>query len=322
MNNRNKTFRNVLLIAAAILTCAMFSQAQHRPHGAAKGNLKRQQADAIDHARRYLMSDIEIGLPEISFAEWFRQTIGEHSPISWDINDCGEQSGTAVDRGRDFPMCVSANTQIVANLYVSVNIQFGSFKRGLTKTKPVVRSITAGDELAGEWVDNLIDLPDKVDDLRLTFGWLDPNGGEFRISGVAPAAFATLTLHVKTMEHNSKDMYVPVSWSGSVMFRGHEYKMTDLVTDSKNMQFETAAYRGISFRFIGKLAVTQHADIGEGIMHGRMIKLLRGKRSAAADLVFDHVRFPNADDMSLIEPSADLSSHVEQICDRGGPPHL
>jgi len=238
------------------------------------------------------MSDIENGLPEISFAEWFRQTVGEHSEIFWDINDCGEQSGTAADRGRDFPMCVSANTQIVANLYVSVNIQFGSFKLGLTKTKPVVRSINAGDELASEWVDNLIDLPDKVDDLRLTFGWLDPNGGEFRISDASSTAFDTLTLRVKTMEHTAEGMYVPVAWSGNVMFRGHEYKMTSLATDSKNMQFETTAYRGISFRFVGKLAVTQHADVGEGIMHGRMTKLLRGKRSAEADLVFDHIQCP------------------------------
>ena len=231
--------------------------------------------------------------PRLWFAEWFRQTVGEHSQISWDINDCGEQSGSAADRGRDFPMCVSANTQIVANLYVSVNIQFGSFKRGLATAKPVVRSINIGDELDSEWVENLIDLPDKVDELRLTFGWLDPNGGEFRISGVAPApAFDALTLRVKTMEHNSIGMYVPAAWSGDVMFRGHEYKMIYLATDSKNMQFETVAYRGISFRFVGKLAVTQHADTGDGIMHGRMIKLLRGKRSAEADLVFDHVRTP------------------------------
>jgi hypothetical protein len=130
-------------------------------------------------------------------------------------------------------LCVSANSQIVANLYVSVNIQFGSFKLGLTKTKPVVRSINAGDELASEWVDNLIDLPDKVDDLRLTFGWLDPNGGEFRISDASSTAFDTLTLRVKTMEHTAEGMYVPVAWSGNVMFRGHEYKMTSLATDRK-----------------------------------------------------------------------------------------
>ena len=294
MNDSNKRFRTALLIASVICGLAICSQAQHKRHRQAGWDWKRHEPRTIDQAKKYLMSDIEDGLPEIGFADWFRNTVGERSQIYWDINDCGEQTGTAADRGRDFPMCVSANSQIVANLYVSVNIQFGSFKGGPTKTKPIVRSINVGDELGGEWVDNLKDLPEKVDDLRITFAWLDPNGGEFRISGVAPTALKGLTLRVKTMQHNSKDIYVPVAWSGDVRFRDHEYKMTYLATDSKNMQFETAAYRGISFRFVGKLAVTQHADIGLGIMHGHMIKLLRGKRSAEADLVFDHVHIPRS----------------------------
>ena len=66
---------------------------------------------------------------------------------------------TSEDRGRDFSMCVKATAALGLDVSVSVNVQFGTFKRGITPDAPVVRFISVSRE------DDLVPQLEKLSDL-------------------------------------------------------------------------------------------------------------------------------------------------------------
>jgi hypothetical protein len=280
------------LIAAAMGSFASCSQAQSKARKHAQWNWQRHQSEAIDYAKKYLVSKLEDGLPESSFADWFQDAIGSESQVDWEVNDCGEQTGTPDDRGRDFPLCISAASQPVWNLYITVNIQFGSFGRGPTEMQPVVRSINFGELFDSEWLKTLNELPQKVNAIKRTFEILDPNGGKFDISGTAPAAFDGFSMWIKTMDYNSGHKYVLVPRSGGVWFKDHQFAMRDVGAGGNDLSFETVRYRGVSFKFEGRSAIpqvkTEDYFDGQGVLKGHLIKLVHGRKTAEADLTFDH----------------------------------
>ena len=143
---------------------------------------KKLEKAVIKYAKNYLVSRIEKDLPPKPFGIWFQELVGKKLPISWEINDCGEQTGTSADRGRDFPMCIDAIAKQSANLFISVNIQYGTFKRGITRMKPVVRYISVGEEIGGEYIESLVNLQKSLIEMPNDVDFFDPNGGEFVIS--------------------------------------------------------------------------------------------------------------------------------------------
>jgi hypothetical protein len=53
--------------------------------------------------------------------------------MKWEVNDCGEQTGNpALDRGRDFPMCVEVHIKLIAERTLSLSISVGTFQKGVT----------------------------------------------------------------------------------------------------------------------------------------------------------------------------------------------
>ena len=90
---------HLFAIAAIMAICLTASYAQS----------KKQEAAAIRYARNISVSRVEKGMPLIRFDKWFR-SLGRRFKLKvhYEINDCGEQTGTSADRGRDFPMCVEA----------------------------------------------------------------------------------------------------------------------------------------------------------------------------------------------------------------------
>ncbi len=127
----------------------------------ANAQSKKQNATAIKFARATLVSNIEKGMPKMRFDTWLRQTVGPNLKIAWEVNDCGEQTGTPADKGRDFPMCVEAIADSM-DVHIAVGIMVGTFKRGITG-KPIVRGVTLnfeGEEARS--VDNLADLKKQL----------------------------------------------------------------------------------------------------------------------------------------------------------------
>ena len=166
MKIQTKTFVRAFLIAFSILTLFVGLQAQTKKSKRPRWNWKNHQTETINYAKKYLLSEIETILPPQSFAEWFRETVGQEAKIDWDINDCGDQTGTAEDGGRDSPMCVKAFAAIGSDVSASVNIQFGTFGRGITPGKPAVRFISISRE------DDFGIQPLKMSELSIRLGEL------------------------------------------------------------------------------------------------------------------------------------------------------
>ena len=62
--------------------------------------------------------------------EFFLKYESGGAPITWEVNDCGEQTGNpATDQGRDFPMCVEADFD-KDHAAVSVMVSVGTFRKG------------------------------------------------------------------------------------------------------------------------------------------------------------------------------------------------
>jgi hypothetical protein len=100
--------------------------------GASSHSYQAEKA-AIDRAKNQPVSSIDHSLPKLTL-EFFLKCESGGAPITWEVNDCGEQTGdTATDQGRDFPMCVEADFD-QDHTAVSVMISVGTFKKGLVGT--------------------------------------------------------------------------------------------------------------------------------------------------------------------------------------------
>jgi hypothetical protein len=88
-------------------------------------------AKAIEAAKHTNVQQIETSLPDKSFDKWLGDLVGARQ-ISWEVNDCGEQSGNPeADKGRDFPMCVSAVVDLGGKQRLDVMLVVGTFKTGV-----------------------------------------------------------------------------------------------------------------------------------------------------------------------------------------------
>lgn len=206
---------------------------------------KKLEAAVIAKAKTTLVSQIEKGLPRQPFAVWFQKIVGRKTPITWEINDCGEQSGTPEDRGRDFSMCVEATAKTSADFYISVNIQYGTFKRGVTGDKPVVRYIFCGDEVRqnGVSMDTLKYLRRRAAILIRDAEFFEPNMGIFglpsKIGGPSfpmtikpPPGFEDFdAMWIETHEFvvKGKDVVLkPLKHKGVIQFGQTEFAMRNI----------------------------------------------------------------------------------------------
>ena len=92
----------------------------------------RYEKRAIAYAKRIFVSQLETGLPAQRFADWFSDAVGSQAIIKWEVNDCGEQTGTPADAGRDFPSCVEANAELNDGRTAVVRIAVGTFRKGIS----------------------------------------------------------------------------------------------------------------------------------------------------------------------------------------------
>ena len=69
-------------------------------------------------AKSTLASQIEPGLPEEPIEYWLQSIVEKDAVWSWELNDCGEQSGNPeIDKDRDMPICggieVTENERVI-----------------------------------------------------------------------------------------------------------------------------------------------------------------------------------------------------------------
>src|SRR5438132_1293620 len=86
---------------------------------------------AIAYAKQIPVSQFDASLTGQRFGEWLRATVGTQAKIKWEVNDCGEQTGTAADIGRDFPSCVEADVELSGVRKIVISIAVGTFAKGI-----------------------------------------------------------------------------------------------------------------------------------------------------------------------------------------------
>ncbi|HEY0049833.1 MAG TPA: hypothetical protein VGB68_11130 [Pyrinomonadaceae bacterium] len=271
--------------------------AKNSSFAASDAQSEKLEAVVISKAKSTLVSRIEPGLPRQPFAVWFQSLVGQKTPVAWSVNDCGEQTGTAEDGGRDFPMCVEAAAEQSAGFFVFVNIQYGTFKRGITAGKPVIRNIFSGDELqqGGASAESLKELRRTLMQRAIDAEIFDPNDGVFLIPREnKPAGFEDFSeMYLQTKDYNRRNERVSVEPKGTVVIGQTDFAMREIVFDGKRWTFETVSSGGTSYKFDGRFSKIKinvnGAQDGENVLRGRLIKLAGGKETAQADLIFSFV---------------------------------
>ena len=100
--------------------------------GGSQADTQARDARAIAAAKKTSVHRLDPSLPDRPLEKWLQDVVGPQSQITWEVNDCGEQTGNPeFDKGRDFPMCAEAQVPLnqKSTLYVSVSV--GTFKTGV-----------------------------------------------------------------------------------------------------------------------------------------------------------------------------------------------
>jgi hypothetical protein len=118
--------------------------------------------DAIDLLEQYPAARLDSLLPKTAFLGWFRNVVGADAKITWEINDCGEQTGDpVVDQGRDFPVCFEISAVLPDRRIVGVAIAVGTEKKGLSGA-PAVYNIYIDTDKGTLHIKRLRDLPQAL----------------------------------------------------------------------------------------------------------------------------------------------------------------
>jgi hypothetical protein len=120
------------------------------------------QEDAIDLLEQYPAASLDSLLPKTAFLNWFRNVVGSTAKITWEINDCGEQTGVpAVDQQRDIPVCFEISATLPDRRVIGVAIAVGTERKGLSGA-PTVYNIYLDTDKGTQHIKRLRDLPQAL----------------------------------------------------------------------------------------------------------------------------------------------------------------
>jgi TonB family protein len=93
-------------------------------------------AMAIAAAKQAVIEDVD---PTVSsktaFEDWLEALVGPSAEVTWEVNDCGEQTGDpATDAGRDIPLGVEARVTFPDRRVLSLSIMVGTWRTGVAGT--------------------------------------------------------------------------------------------------------------------------------------------------------------------------------------------
>ena len=86
---------------------------------------------ALADTKRLLASDLDTGLPRLSFADWFEKVVGPGAGVIWQLSECGERAEDLPDAIGDMRACVEANAMLLDGRRVILMVAVGTFKKGM-----------------------------------------------------------------------------------------------------------------------------------------------------------------------------------------------
>jgi len=117
------------------------------------------QTEALRTAKETIVQAIDSTLPAIPLELWLQQQLGPRAQIAWEINDCGEATGSSADFGRDLPFCVEASAQLREGRTLTLAFWAGTAKTGLSSAPITLYHGTLSSRGAGNTLNALRDLP-------------------------------------------------------------------------------------------------------------------------------------------------------------------
>jgi len=122
------------------------------------GQTSARDRRLITYARGLNISRLDRRLPNRRFEHWFRSLVGTNATITWEINDCGEQSGNPKDGSSiNPPLRAQVERSLPDSRQVSVLILVGTHKAGRTG-KPIIWSMSLVDKGAVKYPGKLREL--------------------------------------------------------------------------------------------------------------------------------------------------------------------
>jgi hypothetical protein len=88
--------------------------------------------EAINRAKQVQVYAFDPSLPKTSLESFLRQASGD-APTTWEVNDCGEQTGDPeTESERDVPVCVQATVTVADGPIGSVTVAVGTARKGVS----------------------------------------------------------------------------------------------------------------------------------------------------------------------------------------------
>lgn len=77
----------------------------------AQNSTAARDAKLIASAKKVSVNKLDSALPDLDFEKWLAKASGPDANYSWEVNDCGEQSGNPNDTG-PVPLCVEVDSTL------------------------------------------------------------------------------------------------------------------------------------------------------------------------------------------------------------------
>ena len=116
---------------------------------------------SIAAAQKVSVHALDPALPDQPFAEWFQSVVGRDLKLTWESNDCGEQTGNPANTPADPPVCGQASAKLPDGRTVIAMISVGTAKQGIAGA-PAVAFIGLAKETAFDQVQTLSELPAAI----------------------------------------------------------------------------------------------------------------------------------------------------------------
>ena len=89
------------------------------------------RARLVRQAQQTRLNVLDPTLPaKESLEAWFKRVAGTDAAVRWEVNDCGEATGTVADLTRNLPVCVEATAVLADKRVVSVSVLVEMQKTG------------------------------------------------------------------------------------------------------------------------------------------------------------------------------------------------
>ncbi len=98
---------------------------------------------AVEFVRSLDVVRLDSTQSHMQFGDWLLHYAGPKASLTWEVNDCGAQTGNPADSSVEIPMCIEADVKLTDGRTVRVMVSAGTFKAGISATPGV----------AGIWIE-------------------------------------------------------------------------------------------------------------------------------------------------------------------------